>query len=653
MILAMKKVSLVVQDKHREEALKQLRKIGVIHLEKKSVSSDVLAKLLDRKAKAETTLGLLQPYEKAAKAATGGGAKNVKLEPLEAHNRRAEDQSKPENIPFTSEAIDAPETKDIVNLVLEHADGRKSLQDRLAQLSRERSRIEEWGNFDPKDFSFLSEKAHLDLFLYKFPRKAYKTPTEEHRFIKLGEDKNSIRLLVFDRELPGETPFALSEYSLKEIDSLIADVYDQLAVIERNLAAMTAEKDRVQRELKVLNGRIEFETARSGMGLLEDVPPESAVAWITGFVPQEDLGHLKRAAAENCWALSADDPGPDDMVPTKLKHNRFVKLLNPLTDFLEVSPGYSEADISGWFLLFFTIFFGMIFGDAAYGAIFVIAALAGIIKTRKKGVPPVVKLLLLLGCSNLLWGMLTCTWFGIAPQTLPVFLQKLSLPLISSLTAAKSAADEGIVRQNLMIFCFSLALLQLSIGHIIAISRCRNLKILADLGSIAMLLGMYGIVLSLIASNEYRQIPLLMPCVYALGGGFVVNFVFANYDGSIGKSIVESLKNFISMVLGIANVFSDIMSYIRLWAVGLAGAAISSTVNTMAGPILGHFIFFILGVLLLVFGHGLNLVLNALSVLVHGVRLNTLEFSSHVGLTWAGTAYKPFSEAGIPRSREV
>ncbi|MDR0403654.1 MAG: V-type ATP synthase subunit I, partial [Treponema sp.] len=167
----------------------------------------------------------------------------------------------------------------------------------------------------------------------------------------------------------------------------------------------------------------------------------------------------------------------------------------------------------------------------------------------------------------------------------------------------------------------------------------------------AMLFGMYCIILFLIASNEARQIPLFRPAVYIFGGGFVLNFVFANYDGSVGRSILESLKNIISVILGIANVFSDIMSYIRLWAVGLAGAAIAGTVNEMAGGILGgagpvalHFVVFALGTLLLVFGHGLNLVLNALSVLVHGVRLNTLEFSGHVGLTWAGSAYRPFAK---------
>jgi len=85
------------------------------------------------------------------------------------------------------------------------------------------------------------------------------------------------------------------------------------------------------------------------------------------------------------------------------------------------------------------------------------------------------------------------------------------------------------------------------------------------------------------------------------------------------------------------------MSYIRLWAVGLAGASIATTVNTMAGPMLGSFLVFA-AIILLAAGHGLNLVLNVLSVLVHGVRLNTLEFSGHLGLTWSGTAYRPFAK---------
>jgi V/A-type H+-transporting ATPase subunit I len=89
------------------------------------------------------------------------------------------------------------------------------------------------------------------------------------------------------------------------------------------------------------------------------------------------------------------------------------------------------------------------------------------------------------------------------------------------------------------------------------------------------------------------------------------------------------------------------MSYIRLWAVSLAGAAIASTVNGFVGSIASSMMIFLAIVLILLLcsvGHGLNLVLNVLSVLVHGIRLNTLEFSSHMGLSWSGFRYKPLAK---------
>ena len=177
------------------------------------------------------------------------------------------------------------------------------------------------------------------------------------------------------------------------------------------------------------------------------------------------------------------------------------------------------------------------------------------------------------------------------------------------------------------------------------------LKALGDVGSLLQLVGMFWIVLSMVVNSKVfvmlgniGDIPVGKIEVSLIAVGFVMSFIFSNYDGNIGKSILESCKNIISVLLGVVNVFSDIVSYIRLWAVGLAGAAISDTVNTMAGPILGHAILFIAAIALLVFGHGLNMVLNLLSVIVHGVRLNTLEFSTHLGVSWSGQKYEPFSE---------
>jgi V/A-type H+-transporting ATPase subunit I len=306
-----------------------------------------------------------------------------------------------------------------------------------------------------------------------------------------------------------------------------------------------------------------------------------------------------------------------------------------------VVPGYREVDISGWFLLFFTIFFGMIFGDAGYGLILFLAALFGILKTAKNGVPGVLRMMILLSISNILWGVFTCTWFGVPVERLPQFLKDISLSYISP-----AKTEQAVVDQNLQLFCFSLALLQLTIAHLMGIVRTireKTLRFFAEVGSLAMLWGMFNVVLFLVVSNKTRSFPMLPVSIYLLAGGFGLTFIFGSYEGSIGRSILSSVKNIISVVLGVTNVFSDIMSYIRLWAVGLAGASIAATVNTMAGPMLGTFLVFV-GIILLMFGHGLNLVLNVLSVLVHGVRLNTLEFSSHLGLSWSGSAYKPFAE---------
>ena len=209
--------------------------------------------------------------------------------------------------------------------------------------------------------------------------------------------------------------------------------------------------------------------------------------------------------------------------------------------------------------------------------------------------------------------------------------------------------------QNLQIFCFTLALLQLSVAHIKGIAaNIKTLKWIGELGSLMQVVGMYWVVLSMVVSAEVftfseviNGIPVGKLAICLVAVGFVLSFIFSSYSGSVIGSILESCKNIISVLLGVVNVFSDVVSYIRLWAVGLAGAAISGTVNSMAGPLLGHAVLFIGFIALIVFGHGLNMILNLLSVIVHGVRLNTLEFSNHLGMSWSGFKYSPFSEKDV------
>ena len=121
--------------------------------------------------------------------------------------------------------------------------------------------------------------------------------------------------------------------------------------------------------------------------------------------------------------------------------------------------------------------------------------------------------------------------------------------------------------------------------------------------------------------------------IYLIIFGSALVGIFANFQKNILKGFLISLGN---LPLDIISSFSDIVSYIRLFAVGIATVTVAASFNDMAGGITVP--------LILVLGHGLNIILAMMSVLVHGVRLNMLEFSGHLGQEWSGKEYKPFKE---------
>ena len=123
-------------------------------------------------------------------------------------------------------------------------------------------------------------------------------------------------------------------------------------------------------------------------------------------------------------------------------------------------------------------------------------------------------------------------------------------------------------------------------------------------------------------------------------GGVATVIFCTSPQRNILKMIGEGLG---TVALSIMNNFTDVVSYVRLFAVGLAGVAISDTVNTLAAGLGSNN--FIGQVLVVFLGHTINVVLGPMSVLVHGIRLNVLEFSGHAGLTWSGMPYKPLKEA--------
>lgn len=613
MIVPMKKITLVVLDREREAALTALRKTGVLHVEKQPAQSEALEAVSEKISRTDQAIGVLSEFS------------DTKNEvPLSSGNE--------------------PPVQ-LVETILSLRDEKKETMDHFSRISRELDRVKIWGDIDPADFDYFSQRG-LYFFPFEMTVADYANLPESVRSIIVNRDKKIIRTLIWGEndllhaDMPrGATELVLPQTSTKELRSNRIKAENRIPEIDTELTKHAAMLPTLEEYRVKLLAQKEFETIRAGMALVSvkrDEVHTADLAFLTGYLPEEKATVIKKAAAKNSWACLVTDPIEEDAVPTELKNNRFVNLIAPLMDFLGTVPGYREVDISLWFLLFFGIFFAMIFGDAGYGVLLAVVATGGIISARKKGNSPPHALYLLnyLALMTIAWGTITCTWFGIPVETLPPVFHQIALPAFSN--------QNPLAPENIKVFCFTLGLIQISLAHIIGVIRNRtSLKALGELGALMMTLGMYFVVLNLVVSAE--KYPLTTLILGMIGAGFILNFIFINYAGSIGVGILESLKNIITMCLGVVNMFGDIMSYIRLWAVGLAGAAISTTVNQMAGPFLGGFIIFA-GIVLLFFGHGLNFVMNALSVIVHGVRLNTLEFSNHLGLTWSGFKYEPFSE---------
>ena len=616
MIVPMKKVFLVILEAEKRQALKNLRKLGLVHLEELEGHSEELSMLKGEQSNLETALRLLQ---------------DLKLEK----------SVKPSN------PIDESDPVIFADKVTSLFDEKSKAQSEIGRYQLELDRLSRWGGINLEDFSYLSEKG-VHLHLYEIPANKYATLPEDIETVFVNQDKNTARFLLFTRDenlpvLPAEAfAVAMPEKSTSEMIADIKALNGKIASINSTLLATTEKIKFLKDEINKKAKQVEFENAFSGMA--SDSAENHALAWLTGYVPTENVEDVKKLAESEKWGFAAVDPEADDPVPTKIKNNKLVSLIYPVTDFLGTVPGYTEYDISNWFLLFFCVFFGMIFGDGGYGLIIVAAAILGLLSSvfKKQKPASAMFLLLLIGLSTMGWGMITCSWFGMDTNLLPQWLKDLSVPALSNVTANISSEMDTYVSQNIQIFCFTLALIQLSIAHLKGIVRyIKSWKALGELGSLVMLFGIYFVVLNMVVSSVRFPMPsYTIPLVL---GGFLLNFIFGNYDGNFGAGLAESAKNIVSLLLGVVNVFSDVVSYIRLWAVGLAGGAIASTVNEMAGPMMGGAII-CAAILLLFFGHGLNMILNVLSVIVHGVRLNTLEFSNHLGMSWAGFSYKPFSD---------
>ncbi|MDI6606510.1 MAG: V-type ATP synthase subunit I, partial [Candidatus Omnitrophota bacterium] len=269
------------------------------------------------------------------------------------------------------------------------------------------------------------------------------------------------------------------------------------------------------------------------------------------------------------------------------------------------------------------IFFGILIGDAGYGLIFFILTLLAQLRLgRRIKQRAVFTLFYILSACAVIWGALSGTFFG--QEWLPQWVR----PVIPALRNDK----------NVQAFCFLLGVLHLSIAHFWrGIIKLPSVKALADLGWVLILWGAYFLAKLLILRDAY---PESANSLFIAGGALVV--FFTNPRRNLLKGIGSGIGN---LLLNLVGNFTDIVSYIRLFAVGLATVAVADTFNKMALDIgYNSFLTGLFSALILLLGHTLNILLGPMAILVHGVRLNVLEFCNHLDIKWSGFSYNPLRE---------
>lgn len=607
MIVAMKRLTLVALGTDAEASLDALGALGVVHLLAESGGADAeLDAARDAHTRADQALSALA-------------------------RPSAKDKAAP--IAPTADSADPARLVEAVHGCIRR---RKDLQERLHALRAELARVAPLGEADPDAVAALAHKGvHVQLFTCRLKARDLGVP-DSHAMVELGRDKERRYLVLVGQEpfQPAEDsplqPFALPERSVADLREAEGRTRAELDGVGEELAALAPHRETLAEHVAALAEKAAFLEARAGMEstpALETAYAPDSLVHLTGWLPEESVAAVKKQAASSGWAFIVEDPGPDDEPPTYLKNPAWARPIEVVLKGIGVVPGYWEVDISPAFLIFLTLFFAMLVGDAGYGALFLAAT--ALARAKLPGAPrDVFRLLTLMSLATMAWGVVTGAYFGI--EALPGFLQVATVDWLGS-------------DQNLMFLCFAIAAVHLSLAHVWNIIRyAPSLRALAQLGWLGVTWVMFFAARTMVLMQPFPQ-----PMFYVLGAGVALIVLFMVPPSRLKTEWV----NFVMLPLDLVGNFVDVVSYVRLFAVGAATFAVAAAFNAMAadmlgglGPVIGGLV----GAVILFLGHGLNILLACMGVLVHGVRLNTLEFAGHMELRWSGKRYEPFS-ARAPR----
>ena len=605
MITKMKKLTFLVYHKEYEEFLNSLRELGVVHIvEKQQGAADNTElqeniRLFNRLA-APLKLLQNQKHEKNAVIATEGGTATRGMQVLDE--------------------VDALQT--------EHG----KLSQQLQSYAKEKEVLEVWGNFEPTGIQKLKDAGYIIGF-YSCSEGNYKEEWETEYnamivnrisskvfFVTVTKAGQEVDLDVEQAKLPA--------YSLSRLEALYDTTEQAIEGNEKKLVALSeTDIPSLKAALKELQSQIEF----SKVVLSSEQTAGDKLMLIEGWAPAYSKVEIEAYLNDAHVYYEITDPMPGDNVPIRLNNKGFFAWFEPICK-LYMLPKYNELDLTPFFAPFFMVFFGLCLGDSGYGLFLFLGATAYRLLAKKvtPSMKSIISLIQVLSASTFFCGLLTGTFFG-------ANIYDLDWPIVQRLKHAVLMDNNDMFRLSLI-----LGVIQILFGMVLkAVNQTIQFGFkyaIATIGWIILLVS--TAVSALFSSSELLSMGgTAYKVVLCISGAMI--FLFNTPGKNIFMNIGLGLWDSYNMVTGL---LGDVLSYVRLFALGLSGGILAGVFNSLAvgmspdnviaGPIVM--------VLIFVIGHAINMFMNVLGAMVHPMRLTFVEFFKNSGYEGGGKEYKPF-----------
>lgn len=512
--------------------------------------------------------------------------------------------------------------EDVINTVNE----KDAMESQMSQLHRDMEERVPWGKFDVKNLEKLQE-CGLKLHFYKAKTSAMDPAwTENYALSEISNDGTSTYFVVVSDDENYDFPLKempAPDSDCTDIEKKINDLQYEIEKKYRHLSELKCHENDLQKELDKTMSKLDLHLAHiSGTKAAEDY-----ITVLKGFAPAEKEAEVKEMLDREELLYLVDKAKVDDNPPIKLKNNKYVSMFELLTDMYG-RPKYNEFDPTVFISIFFMLFFAFCMGDAGYGLVLIGASIL-----LKKMMPDIAKLGMVLGIATTIIGLLFHTFFSTDMLTwsiIPEAVKKCMVP-------TEIAGFDGT-----MVLAILVGIVHICLAMVVKTYQATRVNGFANsLGTWGWTLLIVGGVivggLALIGVMETTVATWVIIIIGILSalGIFFLNNIHRNPLVNMGVGLWDTYQ----MVTGL---LGDVLSYLRLYALGLAGAKLGEAFNAIGVQALGdggiNWIWFIL---IVVIGHVLNVAMCVLGAFVHPLRLNFLEFFKNSGYEGTGRKYNP------------